>query len=467
MRRIASILVVLPILLGDAAAAAQDTRPRLERLAVVDAGAGAEVVTPVGREGRKFLVLSSVERALRLFDADDVRAPRLLWTVPVVGGEPTSVAARADLAEIYVAVKSDAKLADHGFLQVFRGAERGSPVHDRTYVVGPGPDCVALAPDELTLAAAIEDEDTPWRPGRIELVDVRDGAVAPFVRQVPLGVADAEPEYVVFDAAGRLLYATLQEQSMVVAVDVAEGRVVARTELAAGAEPDALALSPDGRLLVTANEAGQTLDVLAIPPKDGRFLRLATTLLPPLAPPSNTEIEAPTAPASVASSPSPASSPASFPASSPSSSLSSSPVPSQSRSPSLAAASRPAGAAEAAASRPKGETEAAASRRHGLDPEGVACVSHQGRTFAVVGLERFGELWAFDLTEPTAPRFLGGVPAGRTPLARPEVVVRLRDGRTIAAANEGEGTVALFQLVDGPPPRSADGPPFRSADDRR
>ena len=102
-----------------------------------------------------------------------------------------------------------------------------------------------------------------------------------------------------------------------------------------------------------------------------------------------------------------------------------------------------------------------------MDPEGVACVSHHGRTFAVVGLERFGELWAFDLTDPAAPRFLGGAPAGRTPEARPEVVVRLRDGRTIAAANEGEGTVALFQVVDAPPPRSADAPPSRSGDDRR
>lgn len=359
---------------------------RLERLSVTDSGAGAEVVSPVGREGRRFLVLSSVERALRLFDAEDPRSPRLLWTVPVTGGEPTSVAARADLREIYVAVKRDAAGDPFGFVRVFRDGGCGPPAPDRTYVVGPGPDCVALTPDERTLVVAIEDEDTPWRAGRIELVDLAAPPTTAAVRAVDLGVEDAEPEYFAIDAAGDFVYATLQEQSTLVVADLRTGRVVSRVALAPHAEPDAVALTPDGALLVTANEEGQTLDVFSVARGGGAPQRRAsvdlTTLLPPAAP-------------------------------------------------------QAAGAAPA-------------SRRHALDPEGVACVAHGGRAVAVVGLERRGELWAFDLSDPAAPRFLGAAPAGRTPGARPEVVVRLRDGVTIAAANEGEGTVALFRLVDGP-----------------
>jgi hypothetical protein len=99
------------------------------------------------------------------------------------------------------------------------------------------------------------------------------------------------------------------------------------------------------------------------------------------------------------------------------------------------------------------------SDNKGPEPEGVAVGSVAGRTYAFVGLERIGGVMVYDITDPTAPRFVDyrntrsfdGDAVG--PDSGPEVLrfVDAKDSPTgaplLVVANEVTGTVKLWSLA--------------------
>lgn len=96
------------------------------------------------------------------------------------------------------------------------------------------------------------------------------------------------------------------------------------------------------------------------------------------------------------------------------------------------------------------------SDNKGPEPEAVAVGSVNGRPYAFVGLERIGGVMVFDVSRPTAPRFVQWVNSRDYSAAvagdsGPEIVVFVpaRESPTgrplLLASNEVSGTVAIYQ----------------------
>ncbi|HVJ16108.1 MAG TPA: hypothetical protein VM686_11785 [Polyangiaceae bacterium] len=138
--------------------------------------------------------------------------------------------------------------------------------------VGYGPDSSAFSKDGNWLVTANEDdrEDHPCKPadrmgGSISVIDLSSGPEAAAVLQtIPVDHAlDSEPEGVAIAPDGTVLIA-VQETSELVRfsladVPEADTEIIA---LSAGAEPDGLAISADGKWAVIGYEGGDALALL-------------------------------------------------------------------------------------------------------------------------------------------------------------------------------------------------------------
>lgn len=178
--------------------------------------------------------------------------------------------------------------------------------------VGRGPDSVAIAPNGQFAVVANEDEENEEdltnlenRPGTLSIIDLRNGPTLMSQVEVPIppeGIPffshDPQPETVRIAADSSFIVATLQENNAIARVDVpaelpiplradaltvttfdagirvglgltedkvGEGKCRSsaynlddRTEFTSAREPDGIAITPDGRYLVTADEDNLT-----------------------------------------------------------------------------------------------------------------------------------------------------------------------------------------------------------------
>ena len=173
------------------------------------------------------LSLQSLDRITRL-DALDLS-----------GGDVTAVAIHGDM--VAASIKGGAADAP-GMVKIFDSAGKEMA----SFETGPLPDNLAFSPDGRYLLTANEGEpsdDYNVDPeGSFTLIDLGSGVNNARVTQIslagfttPIGgrivkpgasfAADAEPEYVAFDASGKTAYVTLQENNSVAVIDVVNAKV--------------------------------------------------------------------------------------------------------------------------------------------------------------------------------------------------------------------------------------------------
>ena len=327
------------------------------------------------------------------------------------------------------------------------------------YPAGHGPDDVHFSPSGKWLAVANEAEeywieDGEWRshPGSVTLIDLTEGLLEGVVREVrfealPQGhglttldagrflerevdgeeveipfdsgdPAHLEPEYTAFAPDEATVYASLQENNGVAAVDVAsatvrniialgttehladlddDGRVSFTDTLRAFREPDQVAVTPDGRYLVTADEgdtepkASKTRNG---PAGGGRTLSVVDLAAGEVIGDTGNQLDE---------------------------------------------------AAHAAGIYPDGRSD-----NKGSEPEGVVAFEAAGGTWAVVALERADALALVDLGKPNDPQVRGVVSLRREGDGKlaPEGVILFEqdDVHYVAAANEKAGTVSVVAV---------------------
>lgn len=189
----------------------------------------AEIITASG-DGNTLVYSDSPHGGIGFIDITDARAPKSAGYVAFEGGEPTSVAASG--AHVLAAVNTSKSFTEpSGFLATVSMADRTVTARCD---LGGQPDSVAVSPDGMLAAVAIEnerDEDVqdgalPQMPaGYVVLLPLKDGAPdCAGLRRVELtGIPaiageDPEPEFVSFNANNELAV-TLQENNHIVLID--------------------------------------------------------------------------------------------------------------------------------------------------------------------------------------------------------------------------------------------------------
>ncbi|GAA4961582.1 hypothetical protein [Kineococcus glutinatus] len=241
----AAALAAAPLALGTLLAPAAEARTGAEfvpRATFAVAGEVAEILSATP-DGRTLLYTDSATGVVGLVDITLPAAPRQVGTVDV-GGEPTSVAVTPDgrYAIAVVDTTDGAFTTPSGHLSVIDLRTRSIV---RTLDLGGQPDSVAIAPDGRTAAVAVEnqrDEDVvvagvegglPQAPGGfLAVVDLGGRPAAWTTTRVDLtglpgasSPQDPEPEYVDVNRDG-IAAVTLQENNAVALVDLRRKRVV-------------------------------------------------------------------------------------------------------------------------------------------------------------------------------------------------------------------------------------------------
>ncbi len=113
-------------------------------------------------------------------------------------------------------------------------------------VVGGNPRGIAFTADGATVYLSAESGQ------RILRYSFRTGSLTTLIPLLP-----GEPRHLVIDRSGRYLYASLNKGGGVVKIDIAQRRVVDRTNT--GSNPRTIVLAPDGRSLYVVNYESQTV----------------------------------------------------------------------------------------------------------------------------------------------------------------------------------------------------------------
>jgi hypothetical protein len=458
----ARAVLLVPVFSMLASSDGQESAPiaawGLERVAVIATAApGAEIVS-VQAGTRRAALTHSQAGAVELYDLADPARPRSLGTIALElaeGEELTSVALPPQGDYFLSAVKAAGPL-DPGRVvaHALAGGKRLA-----SFPCGVGPDCVAIdAAGRFALVAneaegfeSVDGEPTSAAGSvtRIELaaelerssvltIDLADlgerpelddpagrfieRSIAGRKRLLPLGRSAAflEPEVVTFAPHGRRAYVSLQESNAVLVLDVERASVLqlwslgtsthpadllengafAETgPLLARREPDGIALTPDGRYLVSADE-GDTFPKAketpqGVPAGGARSVSVFDAATGTLVGDTGPELD------------------------------------------------RTAAAAGLYPDKRSGEK--------GCEPEMVVCFELDGRAHAAVTLERAGALALIDLGDPSRPRVLSVCALGDDPPAdEPEGLAHLHDAEHdthyLYAANEGTGTLGVLAI---------------------
>ena len=447
---------LLPLLLSAAAAVAA-AEPRLRLVATWESGAGSGTES-LGYQAatRRLAVGNGVLGRVRMLSLADPATPEQIADLDLAlpaGRSLTGIAFHPDASLIAVAVAApgdapgEARLLD---------ADSGAVL--ARYPTGVGPDGVKFSPDGRWIAVPNEAENYRRAaggghvsaPGSVTLIDLGGGPEWGRVVQVALPMghgltvesdqrllereidgreteipfdsgnpAHLEPESAVFAPDGATVYVSLQENNGIAVIDVAsgglsgvyalgavehaadledDGDVDFSETLIAFREPDQLAVTPDGRYLVTADE-GDT-DPKASesdwgPAGGGRTVSVLDAATGEVLGDTGNQLDE---------------------------------------------------AAAAAGVYPDGRSD-----NKGSEPEGLVVFAAGDGVWAVVGLERAEAVALIDLSNPRAPRVRALQSlrrAGESGRLAPEELAYVRQGGAhyVATANEKSGTVSIVAI---------------------
>ncbi|HCP17913.1 MAG TPA: alkaline phosphatase, partial [Alphaproteobacteria bacterium] len=190
-------------------------------------------------ESMSLMVTASETGTIERLSIQTVSNISKMAAIDLSGGDVTAVATHGSM--VAASIKADAADAD-GMVKLFdvSGAEIAS------FATGPLPDNVAFSPDGRYILTANEGEpsdDYSIDPdGSFTLIDLKSGPDSAIVTEIslagftaPIGgrivkpdasfAADAEPEYVAFDASGKTAYVTLQENNSIAVIDIENAKV--------------------------------------------------------------------------------------------------------------------------------------------------------------------------------------------------------------------------------------------------
>ena len=425
---------------------------------------GAEILS-VQPSSARVVVTNTRFGTVELLSLADPSAPRRLarFALGLAPGETLTSVAFHPSEDWFLAAVQAADPRAPGYLAL-HGATRGERL--ARLPAGVGPDSVAIDPSGRWALAACEGESYAPGPGglvsppgsvtlvrfarepaacaalQIALPEhlAAPGALlrehARFVerevggvdRLVPLDADtpdQVEPECAAFSPDGRRGFVTLQEHNAVLVLDLEraavervfglglsehaadladDGRADFSAELLALREPDGIALTPDGRYFVTADE-GDTLPKASRlepgkPAGGGRTLSVFDARTGAFVGDTGAGLDR---------------------------------------------------AAAAAGVYPDSRSDA-----KGSEPEMLCVFDFDGRLLAAVGLERADAVALVDLSDPRAPEVLGVAPVrapGETSAQGPEGVAHYRDARTgrhyVLTANEVSGTLRVLRVEPG------------------
>jgi hypothetical protein len=372
-------------------------------------GAVAEIVDTLP-DGNTLVYTDSEAHEVGFVDISNPAKPKEISKF-TVSGEPTSVAVTKDGLWALVAVHGT---PDH--LVVIDLSDR---TEEMVITLGGQPDSVAVSPDGHFAAVAIENErnedvnggampQSP--PGFLTIVDTvgapcewttRDVVLEGFSDRFP---TDPEPEFVDINANNQAAV-TLQENNHVVIVDLPSGTVVrdwptgTTSHLAdleddgqivfddhlrdARREPDAIVWTRHDNLL-TANEGDYDLDLGPGEFVGGRNFSIFTRA-GDIVFDGGVQLERKIAQA--------------------------------------------------------GRYDDTRSDDKGCEIEGAEVARYGGRDFAFLGAERCASVAVYRIDDQSAPDFIQILPTG----SRPEGLLAIPDRSLFVSANEGDGTISIFQ----------------------
>lgn len=190
-------------------------------------------------KSKSLMVTASETGTIERLSINPVTQISKMEPLDLSGGDVTAVAIHGDM--VAASIKGDA--ADSaGMVRLFdtSGKEIAS------FTTGPLPDNLAFSPDGRYILTANEgepsDDYTVDPEGSFTLIDLGSGTSNAKVTQIsltnlttPIGgrivkpgssfAADAEPEYVAFDANSKTAYVTLQENNSVAVIDIDSAKV--------------------------------------------------------------------------------------------------------------------------------------------------------------------------------------------------------------------------------------------------
>lgn len=427
--------------------------PRLERLAVLAAaGKGSEILSIQASTARAVLIHSKSGQ-VELFDLTDPAHPRSARVIDLAleqGEDVTSVAIPPSGDWFLAVAKAKRPLAPGRAL--LHSLADGRVL--ASFPTGVGPDCVYIDKGGRYALIANEAEEFDEvggklvsAPGSLTLVRLAEDPAKSLVTQIALesapGPTDGrflerkvgelpheielggapeflEPEVVAFLPDGAHALVTLQENNQVAYVDLAaakvtrlvplghtthaadlleDGRFDDGGSLLARREPDGIAVTPDGRYFVTADEGDTEPSVektpAGMPCSGGRTLSVFDLASGALLGDTGPALDR--------------------------------------------------AAAQAGLYNDK------RSRKKGCEPEMVLIFERDGRAFAAVTLERAGALALVDLADPTHPKVVSVAPTGNDSAGdEPEGLAHYRDPKSGAdylyVANEGTDTLGVLRV---------------------
>jgi hypothetical protein len=241
-------------------------------------------------DGKLLIYTNPGDKEIAFLDISDPAFPQETFAIPV-DGTPTSVAVHGRWAIAVVAHPYDSVANQHaGDAVVIDLKNPAGPSIERVIPLGGQPDSIAISPNGRYAGITVENERVPDGPlgvtpaGFVAILDTTGNPSRWQLRTVSLtGLAtvapnDPEPEYIDINRANQAAV-TLQENNHVAIIDLRSGTVISHfsagqvasqpadltnngvisfTEsLTANREPDAIAWTPDGNVVI-ANEGDLT-----------------------------------------------------------------------------------------------------------------------------------------------------------------------------------------------------------------
>jgi DNA-binding beta-propeller fold protein YncE len=448
-----ALLLFLPVLVQEIRPTSAPA-PVLELVTVLDTAAPRSEIVAVQARTARAVLTHAKAGTVELFDLADPARPRPVRVIELAlakGEELTSVALPAEGDWLIAAVKAAEPLAPGR--AVVHALADGKLV--ATFPCGVGPDAVTIAPSGTQALVANEAEGYAEVEGKLvsapgsvtwirfapelarsEVVQLGielatdaplDGRllereVGKDDRELPLGSTPEhlEPEYAVFLPGETRALVTLQESNLVAYFDLeartlerlvalgttehaadltADGSYAEAEILHARREPDGIALTPDGRHFLTADEGdtvpGPKKTPAGTPTGGGRTLSVFDVATGALRGDTGPQLDR---------------------------------------------------AAAATGLYPDDRSE-----KKGSEPEMVVSFERAGVPYAAVTLERAGALALVDLSDPTKPTVVAVTACGKDPHAdEPEGLAHYRaaDGTDwLYVANEGTGTLGVLRVT--------------------